>query len=426
MRTSFVLTVLANLMLIVAGGTCNTADAQANRTSLSQKSSPITDQLQLVIPSPSKVSCPSPEPPATPCCKNICLSGDNEWDQTPLPAGKRCAANGYCDGSSCACNIEQSGYIYPNYYIASVIYAPPGTGSSVDYGNGSTIGTTTSTTSSWKNSADVSVSNGADFLGIAAGDLTLSWGETWGGSTTTSHDLAITVTGDIILTEPTSDEMNHNYDQILIILGPRVLVTIYESQIQWAVDLSEGVPQVVRVGWLNGAIPMPSDISDTLASHGITNKDYNQILSADPYASNVTGTGAPDSARFAYVSVLPYEPQVGDKFIWKGTNNYTASTTKSTDHTYTVGASVSTKVIGQKLKASDSYTWTNSSSSKNSNGTTETDTLTLMMPSSSYTGPTDVYVYVDTIYKTLMCSFVSPSGQSTSRYRKQSKAKPRQ
>src|SRR6266480_428194 len=166
---------------------------------------------------------------------------------------------------------------------------------------------------------------------------------------------------------------------------------------------------------LNGTMTMPSNVASTLSQHGITAQDYMQILNADPFANNPNGQGKPDPARFAQLTVLPYEP-ISGQYTWKTGNNYTSSTTNASNVSYSVGATVSTSVIQQSLKISDKFTWGNSSSQKNTVGSSQTETFVLAMPSSTYSGPTDLYVYVDTIYKTFLFSFFDPSGAMTSRY----------
>jgi hypothetical protein len=174
---------------------------------------------------------------------------------------------------------------------------------------------------------------------------------------------------------------------------------------------------VVLVGWLNGTATMPPNVAATLSQHGIGAPDYQQILQADPFSADPTGRGKPDPTRFVVMTVLPYEPIAG-QYTYKTNNNYTSSTTTQTSVNYTVGATVSATIIGQQLKVSDSFTWGDSSSNKVSTQTTENATVGISMPSSAYTGPTDLYVYVDTVYKTFFFSFLSPSGTMTSRFAK--------
>src|SRR5580698_6329902 len=64
------------------------------------------------------------------------------------------------------------GTFFPAYHLTSLIYAPPGEGSEVEYANGSTMGTTTEVTNTFKIGA--SVSTGGGFLGNGA-DVSLAF-----------------------------------------------------------------------------------------------------------------------------------------------------------------------------------------------------------------------------------------------------------
>src|SRR5947209_5280690 len=73
------------------------------------------------------------------------------------------------------------GTLFPAYYVTTLLYAPPGIGSGVTYANGSTAGTTTDVTNSFKSGVAVSVSGG--FLGNGGGiSLALSGGSKNGAS----------------------------------------------------------------------------------------------------------------------------------------------------------------------------------------------------------------------------------------------------
>jgi hypothetical protein len=302
-------------------------------------------------------------PPLRSCAMIVCIPGDNTYEYLPLPQNTTCNNIGLCDGSDLDCIMPDTGSVFPAYYIASVIYAPPGSKSSVDYGTGSTIGTTTSTTQSWSNSLSVDVSNGADFLGIAAGDLTLSFGNKWSGSSVASIDVVEAVTSDHTVPGSPGDGIDHNSDQILLLLGPEVDVRAFPTQVYWSLNLSNTTPLIVLVGWLNGAAPMPSNVQQALGHFGITANDFPQILRVDPFANDPTGNTKPDPTRFVKVNFLPYESVLG-QYTVKTNNSYTSSTTNTSDVSYTVGATVSVKVIGQKLKVADSFTFDNSSVSK--------------------------------------------------------------
>jgi hypothetical protein len=61
-----------------------------------------------------------------------------------------------------------------------------------------------------------------------------------------------------------------------------------------------------------------------------------------------------------------------------------------------------TALLTAKLKVSTKFTWTNSTSTTNSTSSTETATVRVTGPAFGYTGPTNMAVYYDLIYKSFM------------------------
>jgi hypothetical protein len=301
------------------------------------------------------------------------------------------------------------GTVFPAYYIATVIYMPPGVSSSVDYGAGSTIGTTTSVTQSFKADVSVQLSGSGEFLGLKGG-IDISFGSVFSNATTTQTDVQESINADMKVNGVPGDAVNHDYDQIVLLLGPQVTVTSFPSapprQVQWAMNLSGTIPQVVLVGWLKGTMPMPSNVAATLSQYGVTPPEYPAILLADPFANDTSGMTAPDPRRFQQVTKLPYEP-ISGQYSYKTNNNYTSSTTQTASIDITVGATASGSFENLGFKDASKFTWTFSGSNKVALGDSENETLVVSMPSAGYTGPTDLYVYVDKVFKTFLFSFKS-------------------
>ncbi len=67
----------------------------------------------------------------------------------------------------------------------------------------------------------------------------------------------------------------------------------------------------------------------------------------------------------------------------------------------TVGVGVSLPI----LKQSNSITLTQSSTNSNRTGSNSTSTFVVSLPSAPYSGPSTLFVYLDTVYKTFMFSF---------------------
>lgn len=140
--------------------------------------------------------------------QKIAIAAQIRRVQSSLEAAKRALK---------ACQDAQvtSGQVRPRYQVLFVLYAPPGTtggrsSSAVDYGEGSTAGSTTSTASSFRAGTSITASVGG---GIFAG-----------GSISAGLDLAATATDsasidvkkskswDIKASGPAADGIDHDRD----------------------------------------------------------------------------------------------------------------------------------------------------------------------------------------------------------------------
>jgi hypothetical protein len=300
---------------------------------------------------------------------------------------------------------------HPKYLIGSVIYAPPGeAGSSLTYGFGTVTGTTMSTTQSWNKNA---------ITGVSAGNNFVAFGNMFGGATSTSVDMLQNYGSNASVTwhGPASATINHDYDTIQIFLGVNVNAYVDDlGNITWSLDFSQmgnqGFAETaapVAVGCLrsNSTIP-PSECAGTLrflSWAGITSADYPNILGADPFA-DPTASPTPDRSRYVQIGSLSYLPNsVFPTLTYTGINSTAITNPTTSTYSYSVNSSVSGSYDGVSLKNPNVFTWTNSSTQSNTTSSTGPITLTLSLPSSPYSGPTTLFVYLDTIYKTLMFSF---------------------
>jgi hypothetical protein len=315
------------------------------------------------------------------------------------------------------------GTVTPKYYVLTVVYSPPGTqggrsSSSVVYGASSTTGTTTSSSNSFKQNYSVSVNAGGGFLGSVQGGLSFSYGR----STTDSQSLEIKKSGNTTIRAdgPSQDGINHDHDLIYLWLNPKILLSMTSSSAAWTFTGTDTAEiQYVYVGWLKDPSKMPPGVTQALSRHGITaDKDFADILRRDPFAG---GRRVPlpvvpqplDPARFQSVhTTFPYEPPYSatdpvPTYTFSLANSSTSTVGTSTQDDYKVGVSVSGGVdfLGlakSSLKTEDSWNWTNTSSQASSAGTSESATVTIGGPAFGYTGPTEMEVYYDTVYKTFL------------------------
>jgi hypothetical protein len=304
------------------------------------------------------------------------------------------------------------------YLVLTVVYAPPGTNgghssSSVSYAAGSTTGTTTSASQSFKASNSLSFEGSGGFLGNGGG-VGLSFENA--NSTTDSQSIEIkkSTTSTINRTGPSQDGINHDEDAIYLLLNPTINLAVSPSSASWLLANTSSAIQYVYVGWLNGHVPMPAPIAAALQTANIIAADYPDILARDPLAN---GSAILDANRYiALNTTFPYEPPYASTDpVPTITTNISDSSTSTTgsavEDTYKVGLTISATggfldFAKATLKDTASWEWTNKSSVSSASGTSQSASVTVGGPAFGYTGPTVLRVYVDTIYHTFAFAVV--------------------
>jgi len=306
----------------------------------------------------------------------------------------------------------------PLYEVLTVVYAPPGTNggktsSSVDYGSGSSTGTSTSISSSFKDGIDVSVSAGFD-IGIVSLGANADFNASRTTTDSSSVDIKKSASYDIKVPGPGADGINHDHDLFYLWLNPLLNITIDpKNNIGWSlgVDGPTMLIQYVYAGWLKNPETMPAGVRQQLNAAGLTTSDYANILALNPFSAGKT-TIDPD--RFLPTTQsFPYIPPFSSSDpVPTTTFNQQSSVTTTSSHTvqnqYGVSVSVSAGIktpFTASLKVTGSFTWTNSSTSSASSGATQTAAVTVGGPAYGYTGPTDVLVYWDALYRSFMFAF---------------------
>ncbi len=310
-------------------------------------------------------------------------------------------------------DVKATGQIRPKYQLLTLLYAPPGTKggsrstvSNVVYTTGSTTGTTTSISSSFETTETVT----ASVAGLGgSGEFTASQNteDTSSVNIQKGENNAITVYG------PDQDGIDHGSDMFYLWLNPLLNVTI-DDHVTWelGVDGPTMAIQYVLASWLQDPSQMPEDVAQQLTEAGLTQTDYAEILSCDPFISGVT-----DPNRFALVQhiSIPYEPPSSpngpaSSYTNSQFTNNTNTTTTTTKAKYK--ATLKDAISGTleewlTLKFSGSVEWTNTSTSTQTNGSSQSAAFTINPPALGYTGPTELFVYWDNVYSSFMFSFDS-------------------
>lgn len=314
-----------------------------------------------------------------------------------------------------------TGTVQPRYYILSVMYAPPGThggdiSSSVKYGSGSTTGTTVSSSSSFKDSNSVSVST--DSLGYV--QLEASYEYSRNKSKSNSLDIRKSASKEINMPGPSVDGIDHDRDEIWLWLNPTLKLTLTPTKVSWTVDNTHSsLIMFVFAGDLKDPSRMAPGVAQTLRMQGITPQDFPEILKADPFVTRSGPLGGLTPQRFTFIDArrfkslgftFPYEPPFapGDKattltFTLDNSTTQTSASTVETSHTVGLTASAEFNLIlTEKVKLNNKWTWTNSTTNSSSSDAKESASVTVGGPSFGYTGPTNIQVYYDVLYKTFL------------------------
>jgi hypothetical protein len=316
------------------------------------------------------------------------------------------------------------GTVRPKYLVLTVLYAPPGTkggksSSSVSYSEGSSTGTTTSASKSFAQNYSVSVTAKGGFLG----GQTATFGYGRSSTRTDSEDIKKSTTSTITVTGPPEDGINHDADVIYLWLNPKIDLTFSPPMAQWTfADIPIVDIQFVYVGWLKDPSQFAQDapgVVQRLQLYGITPQDYPEILRTAAIDEQIIQTCfpgilsrpctiLPDPARYLLLrKSFPYEPPrcatcpVLPMTMIASTTD-TTSTGSSVQKSYKVGATISGNFDVLALKSDNSWTWTYTSSRTDSTTNSESASVTVGGPSFGYTGPTDMLVYYDTIYKSYL------------------------
>jgi hypothetical protein len=375
--------------------------------------------------------------PLAPVC-NVPKCTADGWKIWPIPLNSSCqiaGVQGNCDGGKLGppgqlepdaighCIVTNpAGSLNPQYYVLGVVYAPPGfsgnasQASTVSYGQGSSFSHDTKVTSSFKQgvsvTASVTIPVLSDILPLSA---SANYGYTTTSSTTDGLTVTKTSTTTILYPGAPVDGIDHDQDEIYLWLNPRVLFAERGNSLLWTLGIDPDTPaktamdiQFVKIGQLKGTIPMDTGVAAELAFHNITPAQYPALIAQDPFA---TGNTTIDPARFALtLQSFPYEKGAPSTQLAATNASISSSGVTSTTEN-TVGASVTAgnQASAEKLTVAGSWTWTATNAVTDTNTTTETATVVVKGPSPSYTGPSNVLVYYDTIYKTFMFQFINES-----------------
>ena len=135
--------------------------------------------------------------------------------------------------------------------VLTVVYAPPGTNgghsaSSVSYQSGSTTGTVTSSSRSFKDGVSASVEASGSIFGNGGG---VGVAFDYSNSTDSeSVEIKKSVTATISQAGPSQDGINHDQDEIWLLLRPTINLALSDSTTDWMLANTNATVQVLTCG----------------------------------------------------------------------------------------------------------------------------------------------------------------------------------
>jgi len=287
-------------------------------------------------------------------------------------------------------------FVNPKYYVVSVLYAPPGKGSEVSYGTGSTLGA--------KTSFSMLFGAGAAIRGVTnVADISATY--TYATGSGTSFELSKSKTATLGLAAQ-ADGVDHANDMFLIWLNPSLAVEKVSyngwTRIGAGMRNRDGKPiKVVMVpaSQLQDPRTMPPDRRADFA--GFTPQDYATILKTSPFTGGTWSdsrfeklesiqVSGPDTAESAI-------PVVGLELAEAQTRTRSTLTKQTVDVDAVFGFSASF-ILEAGVKVGARLTFEQMSTDDLAAGTTQRATVSLKSSTVGYSEVVDVYY--DRIYKT--------------------------
>jgi hypothetical protein len=322
-------------------------------------------------------------------------------------------------------NQPQSGSFPIPYVVLLLIYAPAGTNggksdsndSFVEYASGSTAGTTVSINSSFKQTYGITASGSAgdDSKGNNSGSVGFGLSYANQSGELSTLDIKKTETNDIKLLGPAKDGIDHGRDIVYILLSPTMNVTVDPMyDVNWGLDFAgpNGGVVYLEMNWLqdlNLFAQQQPDVKKRCDAAGMTPADYAQLLSLNPLAANPS---APiDSKRYQLTNISwPYEaPDSANDPVPIQTRSLSTAVTytdqSSSQTTWSFNASLGAVIptlLKVALNATGAFEWSTTNSTITTNGATQLANLAFGGPAFGYTGATNFFVYLDTVFNTYM------------------------
>jgi hypothetical protein len=284
------------------------------------------------------------------------------------------------------------GTIYPNYYLLTILYPPPGNGSEVDYGAGSSTGS--------KTSSQATVKSGF-VMEAEAGDVEIdskfTVGSTLGGAT----EITKTSTNTLKLTSR-ADAIDHMKDEFVLWMNPAITVDgTSATSYGFLVGPTAGAPMSI-VNVTAEELLDPTKMTDwrRAATASLTDADRAQILALDPliHGNVSTQPGRYQLLRDSFQLEGPDHPT--DPIFAQGieledetVNSTTIGWSAGTEIEFKVGTDFSFfGLLSAGLKVGGSWEFEYEQEHESSSGTKQSISMSLQTDTVGYYALYDVYL----------------------------------
>jgi hypothetical protein len=334
-------------------------------------------------------------------------------------------------------SIGFTGSVNPNYEVAAVYYAPPGSQSFADYSQTTMVGTSTSIENSFESSVSQSVtfgSTGGSIFGSGSYSATAGTSLSQVQDSSKSIDISYQQGQGYKIYGPTSDALGlyHPADQVAVWLNPQANLTLSTGAVKWTsyswdsrdparnIDVVYlTVYELQNPSWIEANYPTfynnVLEKANWNPSGGLTSIDFSDIAAHDPYSN---GNPSPDPTRYqgpvngSTISYVGPGCPTCQPSAWYWNSNFQvtnsqgqqANKTSSLSFGITEKFSIFGDMLSASLQNSSTFTWTNKWSSTQSSKVTKAATVNIVGPAygSGYNGPTQFNMYQDNIYGTYM------------------------
>jgi hypothetical protein len=287
------------------------------------------------------------------------------------------------------------GTVTPKYVVVALMYAPPGKGSEVTYGVGSTAGGQVEVTNSFKTGLTISTSEGALGSGVD-----VSFGASAGTKSGTSIEFKKEASSTIKLTSAV-DGVDHSKDTFFVWTNVAMDGTEKANNLALVLRTSGPGTAMNIIPLTLGELLQPSTIPASKMQRlpGFATKDFDSIRTLHPFPGGQVQSAPLDPGRFSLITQLQVDgpDHIGDPLTGQGIDlsfERSVGTITGTTAQLNVGVTVTagvTFVAEAKVALGATFEWDYEAVTHADQGSKEEVGVTLQSETIGFHEVVDVY-----------------------------------